>query len=200
MTEQEAKKRDEILQAALKVFSTLGYHRASIKNIAAEAGLKSPSLIYWYFKDKQELLYAAMEKLSPLMQQATNPAALMDLPPEHFFRLVANGYFAIFRNPNGGRVMRIFLSEAAKDSELIGLVSPKMRGVLDVLVAYMSHQIELGNLRPHDPQVSARAFISTMLIYVIGKEIIPPLWVGLPDMDSYIDEIVSIFLKGLTPD
>lgn len=197
MTEQEANKRDEILQAALRVFSSLGYHGASVKNIAQEAGLKSPSLIYWYFKDKQELLYAAMDKLSPLMQQVTNPAALMDLPPEQFFRLVANGYFAVFRNPNGGRVLRIFLAEAAKDSELINIIAPKMRGVLEVLAAYLTRQIEMGTLRPHDPQVSARAFIGMMLIYILGKEIIPPLGVGLPDMDAHIDEVVTIFLKGL---
>jgi hypothetical protein len=72
-----------------------------------------------------------------------------------------------------------------------------MRGVLDMLMAYISHQIEQGSLRPHDPQVSARAFISMMLIYILGKEIIPPLGDGLPDMDSYIDEIIKIFLRGL---
>lgn len=199
MTEQDANKRDEILQAALRVFSTQGYHKASIKNIAAEARLKSPSLIYWYFKDKQELLYAAMEQLSPLMQQATNPAALMDLPPEQFFHIIANGYFAVFRNPNGGRVLRVFLSEAAKDSELIGIVAPKMRGVLDLLMAYINRQIERGNLRPHDPQASARAFIGTLLVYIIGKEVIPPLGVGLPDTDTYADEVVNIFLQGLMP-
>ncbi|MBI5668138.1 MAG: TetR/AcrR family transcriptional regulator [Chloroflexi bacterium] len=199
MTEQDANKRDEILQAALRVFATQGYHRASIKSIAAEAGLKSPSLIYWYFKDKQELLYAAMEKLSPLMQQVTHPEALLELPPEQFFRLIADGYFSVFRNPNGGRVLRVFLAEAAKDSELVGIVAPKMRGVLDLLMAYIMRQIERGTLRPHDPQASARAFIGTLLVYIIGKEVIPPLGVGLPDTDTYADEIVSIFLQGLTP-
>lgn len=199
MTEQEANRREEILQAALRVFATQGYHKASIKNIAAEAGLKSPSLIYWYFKDKQELLYAAMEQLSPLMQQASHPDALLDLPPEQFFRLIAGGYFAVFRNPNGGRVLRVFLAEAAKDSELIGIVAPKMRGVLELLMAYLTRQIERGTLRPHDPQVSARAFIGTLLVYILGIEVIPPLGVGLPDTDTYADEIVSIFLQGLMP-
>lgn len=199
MAEQDANRRDEILQAALRVFATLGYHQASIKNIAAEAGLKSPSLIYWYFKDKQELLYAAMERLSPLMHQVTRPEDLMALPPEQFFHAIAGGYFAVFNNPDGGRVLRVFLAEAAKDAELIGVVAPKMRGVLEVLMAYISRQIELGTLRPHDPQASARAFIGMLLVYIIGKEVIPPLGVGLPDMNAYADEVVSIFLQGLTP-
>ncbi len=197
MTEPDANKRDDILQAALRVFSSQGYHAASIKAIAAEAGLKSPSLIYWYFKDKQELLYAAMEKLSPLMQQASHPDALLELPPEQFFRIIAAGYFAVFHSPNGGRVLRIFLAEAAKDSDLIGIVAPKMRGVLDLVIVYLTRQIERGTLRPHDPQASARAFIGTLLVYIIGKEIIPPLGAGAPEMDSYAEEVVNLFLQGL---
>ncbi|MFW5691451.1 MAG: TetR/AcrR family transcriptional regulator, partial [Chloroflexota bacterium] len=46
MTDQPDR-REAILRAALKVFSQHGFHKASIKQIAHAAGLKSTSHIYW---------------------------------------------------------------------------------------------------------------------------------------------------------
>ena len=55
MDGSEQTRRQQILDAALRVFAREGYHKASIRHIALEAGLKSPPLLYWYFKDKNEL-------------------------------------------------------------------------------------------------------------------------------------------------
>ena len=42
-----------------------GFRGASIKRIAERAGLKSPALIYWYFKDKQALFEAMLDEMAP---------------------------------------------------------------------------------------------------------------------------------------
>ena len=44
-------KRQQILQAARQVAAREGFHQATMQKVAAEAGLKTPSLIYWYFKN-----------------------------------------------------------------------------------------------------------------------------------------------------
>src|SRR5262245_1017765 len=117
MTEEESKRRTEIIQAALRVFARKGVHKASIKQIAAEAGLKSPSLIYWYFKDKDELLQAVMGHLLPLVNQIANPATLMDLPPETLLTIIASAYISLFENPDAAGLMRVFLSEALHSAD-----------------------------------------------------------------------------------
>nr|MCR5661372.1 TetR family transcriptional regulator [bacterium] len=43
-------RREQIIQAALKVFSEKGFLAATNKDIAAAAGI-APGLIYHYFKD-----------------------------------------------------------------------------------------------------------------------------------------------------
>ncbi|MDH5379831.1 MAG: TetR/AcrR family transcriptional regulator [Cyclobacteriaceae bacterium] len=48
-------KREQILEAALKCFSTNGYYKASIAEIAKEAGI-SKGLIYNYFESKDVIL------------------------------------------------------------------------------------------------------------------------------------------------
>ena len=47
-----------ILQAAEKVFGEKGYHQSAIQDVAQEANLAEGS-IYWYFKNKEELLYSS---------------------------------------------------------------------------------------------------------------------------------------------
>ena len=52
-------RRQQILDAALVVFSQKGFHGANVSDVAAQAGV-SQGTIYWYFASKDELLEAAI--------------------------------------------------------------------------------------------------------------------------------------------
>lgn len=54
-----AKRRQQLALASITLFSRLGYHTATVKDIADEAGV-SPGLIYQYVSDKQDLLFLAL--------------------------------------------------------------------------------------------------------------------------------------------
>ena len=56
------KKRQEIMEAAIAVFSRTGYHRAKIKDIADEAGV-GKGTVYEYFETKEDLFLQAGEFL-----------------------------------------------------------------------------------------------------------------------------------------
>jgi AcrR family transcriptional regulator len=53
-------RREEFLAVALKLFSEHEYSAVTIKAIAAEAGV-NPALLYYYYKDKEDLFRAALE-------------------------------------------------------------------------------------------------------------------------------------------
>ena len=55
--EDAARTREQILEAALKVFSEKGYSKATFVDIADEIGL-SKGAVYWHFKTKLDLLAA----------------------------------------------------------------------------------------------------------------------------------------------
>lgn len=55
-------KKSEILEAARTLFLSDGYEATSIGAIATAAGV-APNTIYWYFKDKDELLLAVLDQL-----------------------------------------------------------------------------------------------------------------------------------------
>ncbi len=56
------KKRKEIIEAAIEVFSRTGYHRTKIKDIADEAGL-GKGTVYEYFDSKEDLFLKMAEHL-----------------------------------------------------------------------------------------------------------------------------------------
>ena len=56
---QREERRSQILDAALTVFSSKGFHATNVSDVAAQAGV-SQGTIYWYFDSKEELFTAAM--------------------------------------------------------------------------------------------------------------------------------------------
>src|SRR5215510_13262218 len=69
------KRPEEILDAAMRVFSRRGLHKTNLEEVAREAGI-SKGTIYLYFKSKEDLFIAAaqrvvfhLQELSPELQQ-----------------------------------------------------------------------------------------------------------------------------------
>ena len=99
MDGSEQTRRQQILDAALRVFAREGYHKASIRHIALEAGLKSPPLVYWYFKDKNELFEAVLLELAPLLQQIDDIAGSIDDPPRVVLPRITRTYMDAHQEP-----------------------------------------------------------------------------------------------------
>jgi AcrR family transcriptional regulator len=53
-------KREEIIASAQQLFLEDGFEATSMSRLAAAAGV-APNTIYWYFKDKDEVLVAVLE-------------------------------------------------------------------------------------------------------------------------------------------
>src|SRR4030088_3010095 len=64
----QASTRVDILKSAAKAFRRLGYHGATVEEIARALHMKKGNL-YYYFKNKEEILYACHQySLDQLMQ------------------------------------------------------------------------------------------------------------------------------------
>jgi AcrR family transcriptional regulator len=66
-------RHDEIFRAASKVFISRGYHRATVREIAREAGLSLGGL-YSYVRTKEDLLYLVFDKLTTTLRQGIRHA------------------------------------------------------------------------------------------------------------------------------
>ncbi len=79
--EKRRQKRAEILQAALRTFRAKGYHTATLDDIAEHVGVRKTAL-YYYFPDKQSILYEchreSLAELARIMREARAHATATD--------------------------------------------------------------------------------------------------------------------------
>jgi len=148
-------KRDLILNTALEVFATHGYHGASISTIASHAGI-AKGLMYSYFESKEALLKAILEKgvrdilevFEHMVNKEITPEILRKLLQTFFVQLKENGafwrlYFAIAMQPS---VMELL------ENEFESLVNPYM----ETLKRYYRGQ---GSKNPEADALLAHAII-----------------------------------------
>ena len=80
-----ASMRVDILKSAAKAFRKLGYHGATVEQIAAALHMKKGNL-YYYFKNKEEILFAchqySLDQLPELLEQVQAD----DAPPDEKLR------------------------------------------------------------------------------------------------------------------
>lgn len=78
-------RRQQILEAAARIFNEHGFHRTSMADIAAAVGMLKGSL-YYYFQSKDELLFEVI--LTPLQKlvDALESVERSDLPAESAVR------------------------------------------------------------------------------------------------------------------
>jgi AcrR family transcriptional regulator len=197
MSQPDMGRRAEILKAALKVFSREGYDKATIKKIAAEAKLKSPALLYWYFKNKAELFQETIFEVAPFAD-VSRISLLKDQPPENVLPIIGQTMFMAFERKELRRLLRIVVTESTRRPGIFNNFAE--RGILVVMGAvseYLRNQVELGRLRPHNPVISARIFLASIITYIMWKEVFPALGVGLPEPEEFLESLVSIVLDGL---
>jgi TetR/AcrR family transcriptional regulator len=195
---EELDRREQILGAAFEEFSEKGFKGATIKSIARAAGLQSPALIYWYFPDKEALFREVLGSRIPVLRAVRNPADLLDLPPEEVLPTIARGYLSTFDNPAAQRMVRLMMGEAMRRPEIAEIIgNAVIKKVLGFLKRYITRQIELDRLRPHDVRSSARAFMGMMLPQAGGKLFFPAIREdGLTD-EEHVKTATDIFLSGL---
>lgn len=84
------KKRKEIIEAAIVVFSRIGYHRATIREIAEEAGV-GKGTVYEYFESKEDLFLHMSEYLyERYMQSQRDALESIENPEEQIRSLIVS--------------------------------------------------------------------------------------------------------------
>lgn len=87
---QYEKRLDSILKAAAKVMAVDGFERASVRKVAAEAKI-GLSGIYYYFKSKDEMLFALQDDtFSSLVESLEEKLRHLESPEEKLRAVVDN--------------------------------------------------------------------------------------------------------------
>ena len=190
-------RRQQIIDAALRVFASRGFEKATNRDIAQEAGIRSPGLIYHYFKDKADLFRQVAEERAPALQLISRGDELMDLPPREALTRFGMSFVKTFSDPMATAMLKMMLGEAIRRpmlAELFNSIGPG-RGFA-LLTRYLEHQMDQGRLRRTHPGAATRCFVGPLIAYVLTREVfIQPDSATLPP-EIMVHTAVDTFLRG----
>lgn len=166
-------RREQIIEAALRVFAEKGFARATNRDIAREAGITT-GLIYYYFKSKEDLLKAALEEHSPIQVMAHTTPEMLELPLESFLPVLVTRILDVVENGPFLDLVRIVLPEVLHGSTSIEPIALDFfRRVIDFLSSYLQTQIARGKLRADlDARATAQLILSSLIGMVLRRQIV----------------------------
>lgn len=193
-------RKGQILAAAAKVFAHKGYDRATIADIAKEAGVAEGS-IYNYFKNKADLLVSIPQQVMGPTVEAVSDQLLRDAgqppPPEIALTTTARNMVAAMRQ--NAPIFRILLSAlpTMKQSTREKYLQTVVVYATGMLEGYLREQTKQGIFRRElHPAVAARIFIGMFFPFVMLREIIQVEDQGDYGYEQIVSDAVGIFLNG----
>lgn len=172
--QQAEERREQLIATALRVFAEKGWDATSIPDLAQAAGI-AQGLMYHYFRNKEELLRAVIERYSFLSQLRGLLSISANRPARQVLPEVAQNFTALLQQ--NGDLLQIFIREAQTSPEIARHKDALIERGVELLSQYLSARIETGELRQHDPSLTARALLYTIfmsqLVHVSGQLCIP---------------------------
>jgi AcrR family transcriptional regulator len=190
--QQRQERRQQILEAALAVFSERGFHAANVSDVAAAAGV-SQGTIYWYFDSKEELFTAAIlsfflrfgqDSLDGLEGQETASDKVRALGRSMArFARDAEGLFALFLE---------YWASSARREETGQWWADMLTEYKDVIVGVIEEGVERGEFRSVEAEPLVWAIMAVYDGLAAYTMLLPEL-----DLETSSDAFVEALLTGL---
>lgn len=186
-------RREQILEAATRIFAEKGFRRATTREVAREAGV-SEGTIYNYFEGKDALLMAILERLNETERRAEDFEEGMATDFRGFLEeYLRRRVSLIWENRE---VFRVVLSEILVNTELRELylrrvVEPTMR----IAEENFRSRMEQGEVRRTDVPLATRsvagAVLGVLVLGLLGDEEIGSRPEEVPDV------LAGLLIHGL---
>jgi AcrR family transcriptional regulator len=190
-------REQQILDAALKVFSDKGFAAATTTEIAREAGV-AEGTIYNYFPSKRELLVAVVKSfiITESFLKLFEHAGEMDYTA---FLSAVLGNRMDFIGDSGKNYMLLLIGEVLHDSELRDIYTRQViKPVMNQMEKYLKDKASKGEFRTVNEGVVTRALggmvLGLLLLSLFEGESSPLS--GMPPQ-NLAAEIGQLVMKGI---
>jgi AcrR family transcriptional regulator len=186
-------RREQIAEAVLSLVAAHGVNRLSMARVARHVGLV-PSGIYRHFKNKDEMILAALDRIEARLQANIRAAAEESPDPLEQLRILLMRHVRVIRE--GRAVPRIVFSDDAHSGH-----PERLARVQKILGAYLGRLAELvrqgqadGTIRPDvDPSTAALMFMGI----VVPAGILWHLTDGGFDVTKHAERAWQIFRRAI---
>jgi len=185
-------RRQDILEAGLKLFSEKGYNGSTTAEIARAAGV-AEGTIFRHFTTKKELLIAVLEPkvLEGLMQLDIEHKE--DTPTEFFRCFLRNRLELIKENES---LIRLMFAEAQYHIEVREALFKGILGQgISIIRPRFEKGVELGEFRDLPFMPTIRSFMGMVMIYGLFGHVLQGL--SPETIEEAADHILDLFLHGL---
>ena len=185
-----AVREQQMLDAAVAVFSAAGFHDASMDEIAARAGISKP-MVYAYLGSKEELFLACLHREGTrLMEAVASAVAPADAPPLRPDEQLWRGLRAFFAFVGAHRDGWSVLYRQARGQESFVREVATMRArMVEVVCGLLSRVIVAGGRQPRPADVTAMAYA-----LVGAGESLADWWLDHPQDSA---DVIAIRLMNL---
>jgi TetR/AcrR family fatty acid metabolism transcriptional regulator len=191
LQKNKTEKYDKILNSAGSVFAEHGFYKATISQIAANAGVADGTL-YLYFKNKDDILLQYISFKTDVVFRKMHEAVEKGNSAEEKLRFLIRCHLEEFQNDKNMAV--IFQSEVRYLRDIQSQIKDISKMYLDLL----SEIIEQGQI---EGSMRQDLFVGLVKRFILGAvEGVISTWVsadGRYDLVSMADPLVELYLRGV---
>ena len=183
--------RDQLLEAAVRLYAEVGYRGATTRRIAQEAGVNEVTL-FRQFGSKDALLNEAIARVGGEMTAHSLPAEPRHPGPE----LLAWARAQLTHMRDRRSLIRTCMGEIEEHPGIISAIDkPPARAAGD-LVRYLRRLRELGlTRRRFDERVAAAMLMGALFGDAMGRDILPEMFAR--DLETSLREYVRLLLAAV---
>lgn len=182
--------RERILDAALNVFSSKGYHGTRLDEIVNESGTSKGS-IYFYFPNKEKLFIALVDKFTDLLERKVLESVPDDAPAIERVRAALEAVlntFGKYRLP--AKVLLVQATGLGKVFEEKRIdVHDRFSNLIRV---YLDDAVASGDIPPTDTEIVSRAWMGA-----INELVIRWVYTGEPEPDRIVETLLPVLLRSV---
>ena len=166
--------KQEILEAALELFSVQGFEATSVSQIADAVGIRKASL-YSHFENKQAILDALVKNVLAQYEEHSifartdweKDADHLPLTPDAAVQMVLGQIRYILHDPAISRARKMLVIEQFQNPELAKLQTRQnYSDVLQYFTGLVKQLIRRGVLAEGDPQIMAAQFCLPISVWI----------------------------------
>lgn len=191
---------DEVLDAALELFTQQGFAKTTVEQIARRAGL-SKGAVYMYFPSKKALLEGLVRRaIVPMASMALGVIANYRGDPRPVIRQILGMLVSNINEATAFAVPRLVIREAVAAPEIAQMYRDEVLDrVLPALSSLIAQGVEGGYIRKVDPELTIRSIVGPVMMHVMLAEVF-----NIQPKDGFaihrlIDNHLLILFAGLEP-
>ncbi len=191
-----AARRRQVMDAAIACFAREGFHRTTMQDIVAEAGL-SAGAIYRYFPAKEDIV-AAIAAEHHAREAAVLTSASDETAAGDVLRDLARVSLGRLADPAEQRWRRVTVQlwgEALRDERVMGIVRSGLDEPVEIIAGLLRHGQQAGDVPAEiDPLSAARVCAAIFQGLVLQQAWEPGL-----EIDGYIDAVIALIGRFTSP-